>query len=329
MFVILASLLAGGLGLGWLVMDRSRKTNLSIRRLDQLARKGLRSDRDLERKLTARIDGLANELPSAGQLAEDALKAFHAASTRAVMELTALIESYTAEVKDALAAESSAIGDRLVAAHRREKQDSYTQVESLLALYFDIRPRQALPPAGGWAASADLLLMLYRTVREREPALVLECGSGVSTVIMGYALAQNGNGRLVALEHSEAYLDQTERWLREHELLDQAKVVLSPLAPVTIGDENWSWYSVNDVPQSGIDLIFVDGPPGSTGPSARYPALPLLADRTSPDAIVILDDSDRPDERAIVQRWIDELPGWESKQIGHDKGTAVLTRARP
>ena len=44
----------------------------------------------------------------------------------------------------------------------------------------------------------------------------------------------------------------------------------------------------------------------SSGPLARYPALPLLRDRCAPGARFILDDAARPDEKAIINRWTRE-----------------------
>jgi hypothetical protein len=44
---------------------------------------------------------------------------------------------------------------------------------------------------------------------------------------------------------------------------------------------------------TGVDLLFVDGPVGDTSPQARYPALPVLADRLTDDTLVLLDDSNR------------------------------------
>jgi hypothetical protein len=46
-----------------------------------------------------------------------------------------------------------------------------------------------------------------------------------------------------------------------------------------------------------IDLLLVDGPPGSLGEMARYPALHVLESQLASNAVVILDDADRPDER--------------------------------
>lgn len=51
------------------------------------------------------------------------------------------------------------------------------------------------------------------------------------------------------------------------------------------------------------------GPPGSLGETARYPALHVLEYQLAPNAVVILDDADRPDEKGIIQRWVTEVAG--------------------
>jgi len=43
---------------------------------------------------------------------------------------------------------------------------------------------------------------------------------------------------------------------------------------------------------------------------SRFPALPALADRLAPHALVILDDANREPEREIVERWQQLLPEW-------------------
>ena len=69
-----------------------------------------------------------------------------------------------------------------------------------------------------------------------------------------------------------------------------------------------------------IDLLVVDGPPGLLRPQARYPALPVLRERLSPGASILLDDTHRADEREIVRRWLDEVEGLERAEVSvaHD-----------
>ena len=64
----------------------------------------------------------------------------------------------------------------------------------------------------------------------------------------------------------------------------------------------WGLYILS-LPSANL-LVIVDGPPATTGPQARYPAIEwLLTALPDCSAEVILDDYARPDEKAIVQRW--------------------------
>jgi hypothetical protein len=90
-------------------------------------------------------------------------------------------------------------------------------------------------------------------------------------------------------------------------LTKYVEVVHAPLVDVDVAGETFRWYDLSKLEGlTDLDIVFVDGPPGTTGPLARYPALPLLRDRCAPGARFILDDAARPDERAIVQRWVRE-----------------------
>jgi len=97
-------------------------------------------------------------------------------------------------------------------------------------------------------------------------------------------------------------------------------------ADAVVGDAAWPWYDLDAVPEGPFDLLLVDGPPASVGPEARYPAVPLLLDRLAKDALVVLDDTRRPDERAIGERWAAEFEGFALESLGHDHGTLVLRR---
>ena len=58
-----------------------------------------------------------------------------------------------------------------------------------------------------------------------------------------------------------------------------------------------------------IDLLVVDGPPGSLSEMAGSPAPHVLESQLAPNAVVILDDADRPGEQGIARRWITEVAG--------------------
>jgi hypothetical protein len=212
--------------------------------------------------------------------------------------------------------------DKLV---RRE----YGQVEQLLALYHEVVPPRALPPLRGWAASPDYQRTLYALVREHRPQVVVECGSGSSSLVIARALQLNGGGRLVSLEHLAEHAETTTELLREAGLADVATVVHAPLVEHRIGDETFDWYDLGAAGSlDAVGLVAVDGPPRKVGPLARYPALPLLTDAFAPEARLLLDDADRPEELATLERWEREEPGLTWTRVGGEKGTVLVQRGQ-
>ena len=87
------------------------------------------------------------------------------------------------------------------------------------------------------------------------------------------------------------------------------------------------WYdpaALHDL--DGIGLLFVDGPPAATGHHARWPAVPLLADRMAVGGRVVLDDLIRDEEKEILARWQELRPTWTVESLlQHEKGSGVMT----
>jgi predicted O-methyltransferase YrrM len=199
------------------------------------------------------------------------------------------------------------------------------QSESVVALYQSLPFRLPLPSMSDWAISPDFACELVREIASRRPGRILELGSGVSTLVGGYALESLGCGTLVSLEHDERWARKTAEDLRIHQLDRVAVVTHAPIVDVTIGPDTYPWYSLYGLPQEGLfDMLVVDGPPGTLHPMARYPALPLLLDRLSPNAVIILDDADRPGEQAAVERWIKEFGPFEIDSPPTQRGMIIL-----
>jgi hypothetical protein len=224
--------------------------------------------------------------------------------------------------------------DRLAASaqvHRAEifsaQRDTLAQVEALIDLYSLVTPRTSMPSTQGWASSATTLQAVMRLILETSPDVVVECGSGNSTVWLGYALQRNGHGRCISLEHLPEFAEATQALVRLHGLEDVVEVRLAPLTELSIDAEPHLWYdpaAVADLHDIGV--VFVDGPPGYIAPLARFPAMPVLIDRCTPDATFLLDDTKRPDELKTVEEWIARLPcrhqgesasgtGWKAVQL--------------
>lgn len=130
---------------------------------------------------------------------------------------------------------------------------------------------------------------------------ILECGSGISTVVVGVVARRTGNA-LITLEHS-AWWSRNVRWSLKMAGITEIDYRIRPLRSY----EGYEWYDVGTVP-ADIALVICDGPP-ATSRSGRYGLMPQLNDHLAADSRVFLDDYDRPSEMLVVTRWSDEY-GW-------------------
>jgi predicted O-methyltransferase YrrM len=212
---------------------------------------------------------------------------------------------------------------------KREIRQTFRQLEALQNLNAMLPAHGVLPATRGWAASPDLLVVLVDLVIGERPSLVVECGSGASTLWLALAMRRFGvGGRVVALDHDPVFGGQTRDLLARHDVRDLAEVRDAPLESFSLDGETYSWYARRAWEDlTGIDLLFVDGPPATTGHQARYPALPLLGGLLSPAATVVLDDLVVPDMQKVLGRWLDAYPDFGSEILPLEKQAAVLRRS--
>jgi predicted O-methyltransferase YrrM len=162
----------------------------------------------------------------------------------------------------------------------------------------------------------------------QRPSLVVECGSGASTLWLALALRRFGiDGRIVALDHDPVFAGKTRDFLARHGVSDLAEVRDAPLEDFSLADGTYSWYARRAWEDlTGIDLLFVDGPPAATGSKARYPALPLLREALNPAAAVVLDDLVVPDMQETLRLWLDACPEFGSEILPLEKQAALLRK---
>ena len=202
------------------------------------------------------------------------------------------------------------------------------QVQPLIELARVLPTRLPLPAMRGFAIAPDFALALAELVARERPRLVVETGSGVSTLVIAYALEQLGaGGRVVALEHDPAYAAATRAWIDAHGLAGVASVREAPLEPVEIAGERHRWYArgaLDDLPE--IDLVVDDGPPRHVGPMLRYASLPMFAPRLGRAGLFVLDVIGE-EERAVLARWRRELPELAHVHVTSKKGHVLIRRA--
>lgn len=249
--------------------------------------------------------------------------------TARLAALEARLDALEASVRDTSSRLEKSVADGF-AVSGRDVAQVYWQVEALLDLRALLEPRAPLPPLRSWAASPDAIQWLVERLWATRPSLIVECGSGVSSILLGYAVQKLGTGRIVALEHDKNFADESMRRLRDHGLEDVVEVRYAPLTPWRRDgdDREWLWYDVEALKDlEGIGLVFVDGPPGDLGPLARYPAVPALLPHASSEVVFALDDANRPDEWAVSSRWTEELTGYERLRLRKDKGLHIFQPA--
>ncbi len=140
------------------------------------------------------------------------------------------------------------------------------------------------------------------------PQMIIECGSGVSTILIGRLLRERQRGSLYSLEHDSDWVTLGRSRLAAEGLENYARIVEAPLEAEPEAAYGCLWYSrssLGELPDRGVDLLLVDGPPAPAGSSerSRYPALPVLAPRLAANARLILDDVERAGEAWVLDRW--------------------------
>jgi len=203
---------------------------------------------------------------------------------------------------------------------------NYRQIEELKSLHSLIKVSAPLPSMRGWAISPDFANIIFSLIKETKPAVVVDLGSGVSTLISGYALRQMAvKGKILALDHNEKYVQISQTQVEQHGLSDLAEVVLAPLEEIKINDQPFLWYKFDWSKVNEIDLLIVDGPPQKIK-NSRYPALPVLYKYLSSRAVILVDDYCVADTKAMINLWLKEFGDLKLEIINTEKGAAILRK---
>ena len=127
---------------------------------------------------------------------------------------------------------------------------------------------------------------------------VLECGSGLTTLLLG-ALAARRGVEVWALEHEPEWRRRVAASLRDHKA-GQVYLWFSPLSDY--GEFVWYAAPLPLMPDA-FRLVVCDGPPGGTR-GGRVGLLSVIGDRVPAGAVILLDDAARDGERHAVRRWM-------------------------
>ena len=214
----------------------------------------------------------------------------------------------------------------------------------------------------GWPISPDLGLYLTGLIQNNDYDVIIEFGSGTSTVLMAKSLQVKSRNnhlkskskkrkkkdvllckekttKIVTFEHNSDYYTSTSTALKNNGVDELVDLELAPLTDYEgIDGERYLYYSCYDKLQelsSSLNgkkaniLVLVDGPPGSTNKNARFPALPhLLSALPDQKFTFIMDDYNRSEEKEIVGLWLamakEKFLDINIDEVPSEKGLAIV-----
>jgi predicted O-methyltransferase YrrM len=224
---------------------------------------------------------------------------------------------------------ATGLGIRTACAWRHEiRRDVTNSVDSVMVASW-LGESPAI--TGGWAIEPDFgRLVIQETLQIPAPGVVVECGSGTTTLLIARALRERREGRLFSIESDHGYADRTWRSVRQAGLADWVEPIVAPIEPQHFGARTVPWFSLPAVDASlptetKVDLLIVDGPP-MLSPWSRWPAVEALWPRLRDGASVLLDDGRRAGERRTAFRWRRDHPELELAWYDTVKGTWRLVK---
>ena len=184
-----------------------------------------------------------------------------------------------------------------------------------------------LPPFGPYTIEEAMVPILGDFIAAHRPARSLELGSGLSTIVLGYAIKEAG-GRLDSLENEKKHAEQARGWVAEHALDDVATIHDAPIRNALVHWDGmaYPWYDLSVVPPGPYDFVFVDGPAGNLGLMARWPAYYHLLPFLSEDARLICDDGKRGHERLAIYHWMKNDSRLHRTDLPTQRGAVLLER---
>jgi predicted O-methyltransferase YrrM len=164
---------------------------------------------------------------------------------------------------------------------------------------------------GTWSIGAQGLNFLEQQIQRLKPQLVLEFGSGVSTVSLArYMRELHGDSErvyVVSVDQDAQFIAETVKLLEARQLARHARIFHAPLRQQNIEGVQALCY---DMPAGLMeeafaarqpDFVLVDGP--AADHPARFGTLPLARRWLCPQTHFVLDDALRDGELQVAQLW--------------------------
>jgi predicted O-methyltransferase YrrM len=185
-------------------------------------------------------------------------------------------------------------------------------------------------PATDFSMRFGNLMTIIDLLDTTKPRLVVELGSGISTLLVAAWMREQGAGKVWSFEHDASWCEITRRHLERSGLSPLAEVVLAPLCERRCSSYRLKWYDLEEhiTCLGSIDMLIVDGPPVTSDPTGmcRLPALEVFSEHLSPNAVIVLDDASRRSEQTVVKTWKQTFPEYAETFVPSLTGLSILRR---
>jgi hypothetical protein len=149
---------------------------------------------------------------------------------------------------------------------------------------------------------------------------ILECGSGLTTLLVGHVARLRGLS-MWSLEHMPEWATRVGDVLARYGI-NSVNLYYAPIRDH--GDFDWYDAPLHTMP-GHFALVICDGPPSATR-GGRYGMSSLLRDRLPSGSMILLDDAERDDETRVAAQWVSEFD-MTCERRGEAKPYFVLTRS--
>lgn len=166
------------------------------------------------------------------------------------------------------------------------------------------------PAQNQWTLPVDEQRFLADLIAHLKPHHVLEFGSGTSTQVLARAAAQMDSPCCItSVDHDPDFCRSTIRGLADRRRAGcQIALQFAPLVLRECGGKLLPVYRLRPhrfASHRPADLVLIDGPPAALG--GREGTLYQVLDFARRGTLVLLDDANRAEERAVLSHWQDNF----------------------
>jgi Methyltransferase domain len=165
---------------------------------------------------------------------------------------------------------------------------------------------------GHWTAAAQTLNLIERRIHDSPPKLVLEFGSGVSTLCLAQYMREvhgaESRTLVITVEEDAHSCEETYATVGSLGLAEHVSIVHAPLERQMIDGRETVCYRLTSELQAHLagslpDFVFVDGPAPTADPLSRFGTLPLCRQFVASGSPFFLDDALRDRELEVGRLW--------------------------